>query len=107
MQPYKTKKLSYPPEYYLLEKRSKTLVSWWLVGHAWFVVFLAMALVSLAGVAIIACLANTGIIDLDNTKGPLWEFGLSIAMAFLALSACGYTMRWYASKRGSRLASKE
>jgi hypothetical protein len=97
----------YPSEYYSLEKRSKTLASWWIVGHAWFVAFLAMTLVSPAFLAIIAFFVYTGSIDLDDTKQPLWQVALSMLIACLLLSGCGYIIRWYASKRGSRLASKE
>ena len=82
------------PEHTVLKKWSKGLALLWGIGHTFFVVFLAMALAAPTGVVIL------GIMDPDVTKEHVWDVAISSMGAALFIAAVGFTLKWYASKKG-------
>ncbi|NOS71580.1 MAG: hypothetical protein HOP33_16850 [Verrucomicrobia bacterium] len=82
------------PKYEALRQRSEFLATVWGVGHVFFVLFLAMALVEPLGVAMIA------MIDPDLLKDRIWDFIASSVAATLLIAAIGFGVRQYAAKKG-------
>jgi hypothetical protein len=85
------------PEYLALHKRNPSLALLWSMGHAFMVVFLAMALVLPLGVAMRA------LTDSKLTLGRARDLAVTCMTAALIISATGFAVRRYAKTRGNRL----
>jgi hypothetical protein len=81
-------------EYLALRERSESLALLWGVGHAFFVLFLALALITPLGVALVA------MIDSDITGERAWSVAEASTVATLLFAAIGFAARRYASKKG-------
>jgi len=82
------------PEYDALRQRSETLALWWGVAHVFFVVFASMA------AAMPLVLVLVALISSDVPKGRPLSVGISFSAACLIISALGFCIRRYVSKRG-------
>jgi hypothetical protein len=82
------------PEYDALRQRSETLALWWGVAHVFFVVFASMA------AAMPLVLLLLALISSDVPKERLLSVGISFSAACLIISALGFCIRRYVSKRG-------
>lgn len=85
------------PEYDAIRQRSETLAVWWGVAHAFFVLFASMA------VATPLVLVLVTLISSDAPKDGLLSIGITSSAACLVISASGFCIRRYVSKRGRSL----
>jgi predicted PurR-regulated permease PerM len=90
--PLKIKAFAHP-EYDALRQRSQTLALWWGVAHGFFVIFSVMA------VAVPLVLALMALIGSDVPKERLLSAGISSSIACLIISALGFCLRRYLSKK--------
>ncbi len=82
------------PEYDALRQRSETLAVWWGVAHVFFVLFAVLA------VAMPFVLVLLALISSDIPKERLLSVGISFSAACLIISALGFCIRRFVSKKG-------
>ena len=81
------------PQHTALRKQSESLALMWGMGHVFFVLFLAMAIVTPISVVIVA------IFDADLTKERALDVTESFIAAALLLAGIGLAVRQYAAKK--------
>jgi hypothetical protein len=82
------------PRYLELQKRSASLARLWEFGHAVFVVFLSLAIVSPVAVALVP------LIDRDFPWARAWSAGVASSAACGLFAAAGFAIRVYARRKG-------
>ena len=82
------------PEYDALRKRSETLAVWWGVAHTFFVVFMSMAIAAPFVLVLLALISS------EVPKERLLSVGISFCFACLIISALGFCIRRFVSKKG-------
>jgi hypothetical protein len=87
------------PEYEALRKRSEFWANVWLLGHAFFVLYSAIAC---AAPAIVTAVV---LIDPDTLRGRAWDVGGGIMLACGMIAGLGFAVRQYARRKGSNASS--
>lgn len=82
------------PEYDALRQRSEKLAFWWGVAHVFFVVFLSMAIAMPFVVGLLALISS------EVSQDRLLSVGISFSAACLIISALGFYIRYFVSKKG-------
>lgn len=82
------------PEYGALRQRSETLAVWWGVAHVFFVLFAVMAVAMPLAIALVSLICS------DVSKERLLSVGISSFAACFIISALGFCIRRFVSKKG-------
>ena len=92
----KATRVSNDPDFAAIKRRSEALALIWVLGHGFFIIFVAAACI-MPGV-----LALVGLIDPETLRGRALSVGGSIISACLVVAFLGFAAKRYAKWKGTR-----